>query len=296
MKNIIVTLLCILTLSACNSVSKKCSNGVCTIEENGVRHYEGDADKVAALQQRDAAVNEQEAELQKAYDSAPRRAKNENVSVGLVIMKPASSELSAFHEAYANMILEEGRKIGLTLVEPKQMNQAVNLAGSSSKGLEVGPLLARKIRMLGAKPDVVSYISIGTKTKTGILKGSGTKGAAIAQAQVPEFQAKVTSAFNYQPKEFSFQGKSLTNLDLAGVNAAGKSGTMSLKSTRKIETDRPAVQQLMQELKKTVALITPTLPSATAVVEIEKARPGVADPRAQATDDLKNKLKDLFKK
>lgn len=286
MKNIIVALLGVLTLSACSSMSKKCSNGVCTIEENGQRRYEGDADKVAALQQRDAAVTEQEAELQKAYDSAPRRTKNEGVSVGLVILKPASSELEPFHEAYANMILEEGRKLGLTLTEPKQMNQAVNLAGSNSKGLEVGPLLARKIRMLGAKPDVVSYISIGTKTKTGILKGSSAKGAAIAQAQVPEFQAKVTSAFNYQPKEFRFQGKSLTNLNLAGVSAAGKTGKMSLKSKRKIETDRDAIRQMMLELKKTVALIAPTLPAAAAVLKIEKA----------PTDELKNKLKTLFKK
>lgn len=296
MKNIILILLSVLTLSACNSMSKKCSNGVCTIEENGQRRYEGDADKVAALQQRDAAMNEQEAELQRAYDSAPRRSKSEAISVGLVIFKPASAELEPFHEVYANMILEEGRKLGLTLTEPKQMNQAVNLAGSSSKGLEVGPLLARKIRMFGAKADVVSFISIGTKTKTGILKGSGAKGAAIAQAQVPDFQAKVTSTFNYQPKEFSFQGRSLTNLDMAGVNAKGKTGTMSLKGKRNIESDRAAVQQLMLELKKNVELIAPTLPAATAVLDIEKARPAAAAPRAQATEDMKNKLKDFFKK
>lgn len=289
MKNIFTALFCVLTFSACSSMSKKCSNGVCTIEENGRRRYEGDPEKVAALQQRDAAVNEQEAALQKAYDSAPRRTKTELVSVGLVILKPASSELEPFHETYANMIFEEARKIGLTLIEPNQMNQAANLAGSSAKGLEVGPALARKIRMLGAKPDVVTYISIGTKTKTGILKGSGAKGAAIAQAQVPEFQANVTSAFNYQPKEFRFQGKSMTHLDLAGVNAKGKTGTMSLKSKRKTEADRAAIQQLIHQLKKTVALIAPTLPATTSVLEIEQAQPGT-------TDELKNKLKDLFRK
>ena len=88
MNKLIFSFLVVLVAAGCSSMSKKCSDGVCVIEENGQRRYEGDPQKIAALQKKDADQQKQEVDLQKAYDKAPRRTSGEVVNVGFVIFKP----------------------------------------------------------------------------------------------------------------------------------------------------------------------------------------------------------------
>jgi hypothetical protein len=284
--------------TGCN-YNKECYDGVCKITEDGKVRWEGDPAKVAARQGKENAEAAHSAEIQTAYEQAPRRPASEKVRVAIMV-PTAEPELADLRQGFAKMLTAEfGQDGDVQLADPRQVEAVVRQATPTSGGFgppghldtekPVDPeTMVRRLRDLGLQADVVVFTHLAPKQETGFLKGSG--GVAVAQVNRIELQGDVTSVFKFEAHRISQVGKSASELAIVGVDKKGKSGSADLKGKRNIESDRPAVKAYLADIKAHIrASLRSQLPSLAAVSELQaKYAVKGADQPTPAADALRS--------
>ena len=306
-------------ISACGGYSKSCSDGVCTIVENGVTRYEGDAEKIAKIKANEEKAAAKRQELFKEIAEAPRKPEDEVIRIALVPM--AHPDMKEYQDKYLAMIQDEFKKDKAFKVitkkaldkdlKKRKMNMALNIAFSnpgslmSGSGVKSGSpkkeeaqtpqALAEDVQVFGGAADALVFIDIGVEKKTGMLKGA----TALATFTLPHFKTNVTSTYKFAEDSKSFMGESTSSVSAVGLTDKKKVAGFNLdKIKRSLKKDVPAIKSMAKFIKAKANTLRGTMPSLAALKKIHaKQNPdGNADPKKGKTKALMKGLKGLFKK
>ncbi|MCB0385058.1 MAG: hypothetical protein KDD43_06675, partial [Bdellovibrionales bacterium] len=305
------------------SYSKKCSDGVCEITENGVVRYEGDPEKIAKIKAEKEQRNQAKTDQQAKYDTAPKRPANEPARVAVLLMSSSDGELAHHKDAYTGMLKDELAALGdakIEVVPYDKVKRVLELAsqpdsnssrhsrrGKGDKQIAASPTpdLLMQVRELGIKADVLVFTHLSPKTKTGLVGGRGN-GKGIAQVKNVEFSSQVSSVYKHEVHKFAQVGKSSDSFAAVGVDKKGKKGKTDMKFKRNLQKDQPALQALAKAIHKVVVeKIHGDLPSMAFLAQMDSERsPAAALATGQASKEdvakslknLKGGLKGLFKK
>ncbi len=290
----------------CASSSRHCEDDVCTIKEGNQVRYEGDAQKIAAIKNKEAVKRKKITEIQSAYDAAPRRTASEPVSVGFLIFNVSGdAEMESLLPKYYKMIWDEGIASGITWTDQEKVAFALDSMTANEHGVpgqgakkkvEIGPGMGLDFQVRGAPVDVIFTVNLALKEKTGFA--ADKTGVGMAQVVNVLFDTKTTSAYNFKQVPLSEIGGSIGSLAMAGMDAKGKSGHLRLNGKRQPEGDRQAIKALMAKVKVLIdSKIRPTLPALASVQEInKKLLPGGGDPKRAAASAVADALKNMFGK
>jgi hypothetical protein len=296
-RSIRVALVACALLTACASFNKQCfGNGVCRVEKGGVVSWEGPPDKVAEMKGKEDAQKQKAAEADRAWAEAPKRAASEPVRVALVGPTTEYADLEPFAATYRQMMeqaLQGDARIQLVpYAQVKFLAEASSDDNHSSFGRKqvrsaVDEGLTRRLRETNSGVDVVLVAHLAPKKVSGFVSGGG--GVGVAEMNNVEFQASVSSVYQFREFKGSQVGKSTDSVALAGVDKNGKKGSADLKQKRNPESDRAAVTSYASWVKTTIAKdIAPGLPSLDAASEIR------AKHTAAAGSDLADALKKMM--
>jgi len=284
-------------LPACASFNKQCfGNGVCRVEKGGVVTWEGPPDKVAEMQGREDAQKQKVVEADRAWAEAPKRSGAEPIRLLLVGPTTEYPDLQPLAGAYRQMLeqaLQGDPRIQLVPYGPlKLIAEASSDDRHSSFGQKqvraaVDEGLTRRLRDTNSGVDVVLVVHLAPKKVSGLVSGGG--GIGVAEVNNVQFEASLSSVYQFRELKGVQVGKSTDSLSLAGVNKDGKKGAADLKQKRNPESDRPAVQSSAAWVRSAVATeIAPGLPSLAAADEI-RAKHGAA-----AGNELADAMKRLL--
>jgi len=260
------------------NMKKQCyANGVCRIEQNGEVTWSGPPEEVAKMQGGEEGRKQALAEVDKAYAEAPKRSASDPIRLVLIGPSADAPDLAALTSAYRPMI--EASLRGDPRIELVPYEQVKFLAEASSGDslhsnfnkpeprAKVDAELTHRLRDGNADVDVVLVAHLVPKEVTGFVRGSG--GAGVAQVVNVEFQASMSSVYEFSEIQGAQVGKSSDSLAVAGFDKKGKASSGQLKGKRNPESDRPAIQEYGTWVKNTVLeKIAPTLPAIAAVQEI----------------------------
>ena len=314
MKTTILLILTMTLVSACSSLnySKRCSDDVCVITEDGVTRYEGDPAKIAKIKaQKQHSANAASAR-NAAYKNAARRSEGEIIRVGII---PIDKEHGQFKnhanqfsqwitEAFAGdsrieLVDERKMRMHLSLVETKvPVARGFGTDGPREQSVVIPnekTLLA--LRDLGITADVLVFTYLSSKTESGLVGGRG-QGTGIASISRIEISGTVSSIYDFEAHRFSTMGKSAGTIDLAGYDKDGKAKSASIKnSKRNVSLDKPAAIKYANDIRSAiVSQIAPSLPSLAAVESARNQSNQSLTPTEANMLETMNKLNDLFSK
>jgi hypothetical protein len=300
-RSIRLTLVAGALLTACAglNVNKQCfGDGVCRVEKNGEVTWEGPPDKVAERKGREDAQQQKAAEADRAWAEAPKRPASEPVRVAVVGPTTEFADLEPFAATYRQM-LEQALQ-GDARIQLVPYGQVKFLAEASSDDRHgsfgrkevrsaVDEGLTRRLRETDSGVDVVLVAHLAPKKVSGLVSGGG--GIGVAEVNNVEFQASLSSVYQFRELRGSQVGKSTDSLALAGVDKKGKKGSADLKQKRNPESDRAAIASYASWVTTTIAKeIAPGLPSLAAASELR------AKNRAAAGNDLADTLRRMMGK
>jgi hypothetical protein len=265
-----------LQLAACASlnVKKTCyADGVCRVDRNGAVSYEGPPDKVAQYQAKDQQKADTVAQLDQAYAEAPKRPANEPVRVAVVGPTSDDAALAQLAPRYREMVegvLRADPRVQLVpydqvkmLVEARSGDEGPSFGQQASRA-QVDEALTRRLRDFNAAVDVVLVVHLTPKADSKLVGGGG--GIGVADVVNVQFDASVSSVYQFSKLENVQVGQSTDSVKLAGFDKNGKKGSANLKGSRNPERDRPAVNALGAWATQAIeGQIAPTLPSMAAL-------------------------------
>jgi len=292
-----LSLTAVLALTRC-AYSKHCyGNGVCKVVENGQERYEGSPEAVAKHLNEEKAKQQASADLQKKYDSAPKRGTGAKSRVAIFIPRGTTEELAQLSGEYYKMIADnfggdsEIEVIGQNLVEPV-LEKSLNPHGFHSAFDKVEPSsqeVVTRMRDQGLFADVVVFTELRPKQFLGYLSQGGAN--ALVELQHVEFVGKVTSIYSYKTYEFKAEGKSSNQLAVAGLSKDRKFSNGSMNLKRDTNSDLPAVKEYVEQVKAAIKKdIAPQLPTVAAVEEIQGSR-AVSSEALKSVEFLQNLFK-----
>ncbi len=260
------------------NMKKQCyANGVCRIEQDGQVSWSGPPEEVAKMQQAQDGRKQALAQVDKAYAEAPKRSEGEPIRIVLIGPTADAPELAALCSTYRTMmeaslkgdprvqlVPYERLKFWIEASSGDSLHSSFNKPEVRSK---VDPELTHRLRDANAEVDVVLVAHLVPKEVTGFVRGGG--GVGVAQVVNVEFQASMSSIYEFSEIQSAEVGKSTDSLAVAGLDKKGKASKGELKGKRNPEYDRSAIQDYAAWVKNTVRQkIAPTLPSLAAVQEI----------------------------
>jgi len=261
------------------NMKKQCyANGVCRIEQDGQVSWSGPPEEVAKMQEAQDGRKQALAQVDKAYAEAPKRSESEPIRLVLIGPTADVPDLASLCSAYRTMMEASLRGDPRVQLLPYDRLKFL-IEASSGDSLhsstfnkpevraKVDPELTHRLRDGNADIDVVLVAHLVPKEVTGFVRGSG--GMGVAQVVNVEFQASMSSVYEFSEIQSAQVGKSTDSLAVAGLDKKGKASSGELKGKRNPEYDRSAIQQYGTWVKNTLReKIAPTLPSIAAVQEI----------------------------
>jgi len=314
MKISILLVLTMLFVSACSSLnySKRCSDDVCEITENGVTRYEGDPDKIAKIKARNQHSANAAIDRNNAYKNAPRRSEQEVIRVGIIPINDDHGQFKQHAKQFSQWVTDAiASDSRIELVDERKMRMHLSMVETKvplARGFgSDGPreqsvvipnektLLA--LRDLGMTADVLVFTYLSDKTESGLVGGRG-QGTGIASISRIEISGTVSSIYNFKAHRFSEMGKSAGTIDLAGYDKDGKAKSASIKnSKRNISLDKPAAIKYANEIRSAIlSTIAPTLPSLAAVDNIRHQSKQSLTPTEAGLLETMNTLNQLLNK
>ena len=289
-------------LTSCVSYSKYCfSDGVCEITKDGQLSYEGEpgniTEHIAKKEARQQQKNENEAKRQKIYDSAPRRAKKEPITVAVIfagfdktIDYELSPELYLMANTYQDLLANSLRKINfLAVTDNSKVNNQIkniNLTENDSKTLIGDKITVQKIESQGVTADIYIFLTLGSNTD--IKSGKGLNKILIPTIK-PTFNVTMLSRFAYKPLNNFTIGISTTDLVKASPQDQARDVRDGVKFKRDANKDKPSLDQLSMKLGRQINKnIRPELPDLATVNKLDGKK-------IEVQDNPMNIFKDLFK-
>ena len=293
----------IAVLTSCVSYQQTCEDEVCTTVRDGKTTYSGDQAKIQAMQDKERA----ELKIISQLNAGPKRNGDEPIRVALIFGGASDNDLQALVDKYEVMIMQAlTRFTDLQILPSEQVYSAINYYlnpnGYMQSKYTDGPQFKSDIKSLrglwknGLQYDVAVVWRLRSKEDYGFLGNSS--GAAVAQVNLVEFDARFSSIFKSKALQEKAVGKSTNSLAAAGMDKTGKTGRFGLTGNRNPEYDRPAIFTWTSQIHtKILHDIKPSLPALAALNDIEKnrapasVRPGGVDAKA-----AEKKIRDWFKK
>jgi hypothetical protein len=217
------------------------------------------------------------AQVDKAYAEAPRRSESEPIRIVLVGPTADAPDLAALCSTYRTMMeasLKGDPRVQLVpyerlkfLIEATSGDSLHSSFNKPEVRAKVDPELTHRLRDGNADIDVVLVAHLVPKEVTGLVRGSG--GIGVAQVMNVEFQASMSSVYDFSEIQSAQVGKSTDSLAVAGLDKKGKASKGELKGKRNPEYDRSAIQEYGTWVKSTLReKVGPALPSLAAVQDI----------------------------
>ncbi len=279
---VIVAIFCFV-LVGCYNYSKSCSDGVCTIVENGKVSYTGDPEKIKRIKEMEARLVAKQNARERNYQEMPKRGADEVVRIGLIFpeteyaeLKPYTNQfyqwmLEAFSDPRFQVIPHSQIRSYLSSVQTKvPVNKGWNQDGPRDKWTFVPNAESyKRLRDMGIAVDVLVYTSMSPKSQSGLVGGRG-QGVGVIKAQRIEISGMASSVYQFKRFNASKVGRSSSRIDIAGVDKDGevKSATIE-RNKRNIELDKQAVFAYSEAIKNQIKQsIAPELPSIDALANM----------------------------
>lgn len=298
MKFSLLFLSALLFLTQCTHYVRYVGDGVKEVNHNNKITYEGDPEKIKAYLAKGEAEKKGEADFQARVAKLPKRGESEPVRIGVLPTQGHDVELAKLQDRYHDMVVAALKAQKGIQVVPININVPKSpFNGDVAKGIQLNQELVSDLRKDGLDVDVILKTDMRPKSKQGFIRGN--KGVAYAAAVVAQFNGKLTSFFKFQVKEFSEDGKSVTDFSAAGINTSGKTGAGSFKLARNPNLDEESARTYAAGIASYLnGKLKPDLPALTALQALLQERGVASKTREINIKDIKNlnDLKNLFHK